>query len=198
MTDDNLRTVYQELCNSYRAVDDFRAKLMGFLPFATGAGLFLLVTEEAKLEFARQFLFPIGVFGFAITLGLFAYELYGIQKCHHLIQTGIALECELMVHNGQFRQRPRELFRIVNEPFAAGVIYSGVLAAWAFLATISTWPQVSPAYAPQVAQGWALGIFSFSLAFSLSFNHWLTLKDKREKQKNERIDNTAATTASPP
>jgi len=24
--------VYEQLCNSYRAIDDFRAKLLGFLP----------------------------------------------------------------------------------------------------------------------------------------------------------------------
>ena len=26
---------YEELCTSYRAIDDFRAKLLGFLPLAT-------------------------------------------------------------------------------------------------------------------------------------------------------------------
>ena len=28
---DNLKTIYQELCDSYRAIDDFRAKLLGLL-----------------------------------------------------------------------------------------------------------------------------------------------------------------------
>ena len=37
---ENLRTVYRELCSSYRAIDDFRTKLLGFLPLATGAGIF--------------------------------------------------------------------------------------------------------------------------------------------------------------
>jgi hypothetical protein len=32
MAEDNLRAIYQELCNSYRAIDDFRTKLLGFLP----------------------------------------------------------------------------------------------------------------------------------------------------------------------
>jgi hypothetical protein len=39
---ENLKTVYQQLCESYRAIDDFRAKLLGFLPLATGTGIFLL------------------------------------------------------------------------------------------------------------------------------------------------------------
>ena len=37
---ENLRTVYRELCSSYRAIDDFRTKLLGFLPLVTGTGLF--------------------------------------------------------------------------------------------------------------------------------------------------------------
>jgi len=174
MADENLKAVYQELCTSYRAVDDFRAKLLGFLPFATGAGVFLLVAEEAKLDSARQFLFPIGVFGFVITLGLFSYELYGIKKCHHLIRTGSRLEDSLK-NDGQFKQRPREVFHFINEPFAAGVIYSAVLAAWTFLATVSTWPQVDPPYAPQYAQSWAICVFFVGLAGSLYFNFWLKL-----------------------
>jgi hypothetical protein len=40
---DNLRTTYEQLCNSYRAIDDFRSKLLGFLPLITGGGLILLM-----------------------------------------------------------------------------------------------------------------------------------------------------------
>ena len=28
----NFRAVYQELCNSYRAIDEFRTKMLGLLP----------------------------------------------------------------------------------------------------------------------------------------------------------------------
>lgn len=35
---DNLKAAYQELCSSYHAIDDFRAKLLGFLPLATAGG----------------------------------------------------------------------------------------------------------------------------------------------------------------
>jgi hypothetical protein len=38
----NLRTAYDQLCVTYRAIDDFRARLLGFLPVATGGGLLLL------------------------------------------------------------------------------------------------------------------------------------------------------------
>src|SRR5262245_16336831 len=67
--------VYEQLCTSYRAIDDFRAKLLGFLPLVSGSGVFLLLNDAFrnadKGDFARQFLRPIGLFGFVITLGLF-------------------------------------------------------------------------------------------------------------------------------
>ena len=38
----HLSSAYDQLCSSYRAIDDFRAKLLGFLPLVTGGGLILL------------------------------------------------------------------------------------------------------------------------------------------------------------
>jgi len=68
-----------------------------------------------------------------ITLGLFFYEIYGIKKCHNLIKAGQQIEGQMGIR-GQFKERPREVARFINEPFAAGVIYPAVLAAWTFLA----------------------------------------------------------------
>jgi hypothetical protein len=34
-----LKTVYDQLCTSYHKVDDFRAILLGFLPLASGAAI---------------------------------------------------------------------------------------------------------------------------------------------------------------
>jgi hypothetical protein len=85
------------------------------------------------------FLGPIGAFGFAITLGLLCYELYGIKKCHRLIEVGKGIEAALGVQ-GQFINRPREVFGLINEPFAAGVIYPAVLGAWVYLAGAFAWP----------------------------------------------------------
>jgi hypothetical protein len=70
---ENRRAVYQELCASYRFIDDFRARLLGFLPLASAGGIFLLLGPFAKN--AAQYLLPVGLFGFTITLGLFSYEL---------------------------------------------------------------------------------------------------------------------------
>ena len=133
---ENLRTAYRELCTSYRAIDDFRAKLLGFLPFATGTGIFLLLEKFKDIDHLKNgatlLLTAIGIFGFLITLGLFLYEIYGIKKCCALIQAGIRMEESMGITNGQFTSRPQNVARVINEPFAAGVIYPAVLAAWVF------------------------------------------------------------------
>src|SRR5918994_3419278 len=106
--DENLKTTYEQLCYSYRAIDDFRAKLLGFLPLATGTGIFLLIPDNPGDGSWKTYLLPIGAFGALITLGLFSYEIYGLKKCHGLIKAGQQLE-DQMGMRGQFKERPREV-----------------------------------------------------------------------------------------
>jgi len=133
---DGLIAIYQQICTSYQENVDFRAKLLGFLPLATGGGIFLLLntlTDETK-----HYMFPVGVFGFAITLGLFSYEIHGILRGNLLIISGNKIERELGI-KGQFYAWPLG----VQIPFAASVIYPAVLAAWTFFAFVFTWPRIS-------------------------------------------------------
>jgi len=179
--DDNRRAVYQELCNSYRAIDDFRAKLLGFLPLATGTGILLLLDKLRNFNGlnveTKSLLAAVGAFGFVITLGLFAFKIYGIRKCHALILAGQQLEGELR-SDGQFFHRPREVIGFINEPFAAGIIYPAVAAAWIFLALVSVLSQpvgssessnlLLVRYAPAFAI--ALLVLLVGLALSLFYN----------------------------
>lgn len=128
----HLSSAYDQLCNSYRAIDDFRAKLLGFLPLVTGGGLILLTgrAEDVRKEFFR----PVGIFGIVVTTGLLAYEIFAIKKCDALIKGGKALESELGLPNAQFTSRPNNVLHVINEPFAAAFIYPAVLAAWTYLA----------------------------------------------------------------
>lgn len=88
----NLRAAYDQICTGYRSIDEFRAKLLGLLPLASGAGIFLLLsdvfTKDSTSAFSRRFVSPIGAFGFLVTLGLYFYELRGIQYCIHMIAAG--------------------------------------------------------------------------------------------------------------
>src|SRR2546426_7732460 len=64
-------------------------------------------------------------------------SLYGIKKCHSLIQVGRQLERLLLV-DGQFISRPQNLAGVVNEPFAAGVGRSDARRPDAPVKTFST------------------------------------------------------------
>src|SRR6266576_1598889 len=118
--EDGHKEAYERVCESYHAIDDFRMKLLGLLPVATGTGVFLLLNSNTALlgpvpdnkanqhQTLEVFLTAAGLIGLTFTVGLFAYELFGIKRCHYLIQTGKRLEIALKVH-GQFRNRPRDL-----------------------------------------------------------------------------------------
>ena len=160
----HLPTVYQQICTSYHAIDDFRAKLLALLPFATGAGIFLLLNKDAVTADVKPFFGPIGLFGVVITLGLFAYEIYGIRKCHELIIGGQQIEGWLHVA-GPFTGRPREVLGFINEPFAAGIIYPAVMAAWTFIGLVFVW-----------SQAWLIALVVFALGFGLSYSYNRRLK----------------------
>jgi hypothetical protein len=197
--DENLKTTYDQLCYSYRAIDDFRAKLLGFLPLASGTGIFLLIPDNSKSPL-NTYLVPVGAFGFLITLGLFFYEIYGIKKCHALIKAGQKIEDQMRIR-GQFQGRPPGVAGFINEPFAAGVIYPAVLAAWTFLALqdqkISKWEppdllfiKLEPPYL------WiAIVVFFVGSACSFALNRWLVkerrflaeLFDSKRKKLDERF-----------
>lgn len=151
MAPDNepLLQMYGRVSESYHNIDDFRMKLLGLLPIATGTGVFLLLNSHATAlgsagaaaEVAPAFA-AIGVFGFLFTTGLFAYELFGIKRCHYLIENGRELERQLRTP-GQFQNRPPDLAGFLAEPFASSVIYPASLAAWLFLAVVFADPAVA-------------------------------------------------------
>src|SRR5688500_3097203 len=80
---------YQAICDSHAKITDFRSKLLGFLPLASGAGGLILLADD---RINRDYLTAIGLYGLAVTLGLFLYELRGIQTCLRLREQAAALE----------------------------------------------------------------------------------------------------------
>jgi len=128
---ENLRSAYGELCKSYHVIDTFRAELLKFLPFVSGSGILLIFKYIKPANQGKLFL--LGIIGIVITLGLFFFELRGIHRCTRLINTGKKLE-KLMNVKGQFVCYPDTIGNIINEPGAAGIIYSSVLSGWAYVA----------------------------------------------------------------
>ena len=68
----DLQAAYGEICRSHDGIAEFRAKLLGFLPLASGVGIFLLLGNSNLFESSGiSHLVPVGLFGVLITFGLF-------------------------------------------------------------------------------------------------------------------------------
>src|SRR5215211_8289887 len=94
------------------------------------------------------------VFGVVVTLGLFMYELRGIQRCHRLEDQAGVLEYELGLdlRTGPFRGQPRRsLCGMLGPPGAGLVVYLAVMFAWLYVAGVGYgwWPE------PEVGLGLA-------------------------------------------
>jgi hypothetical protein len=174
-----LNPLYNQLCTSYHAIDDFRYKLLGYLPLVTGGALTLLSGRAEDVR--KDFFGPVGRFGILVTLGLLAYELFGIKKCHSLLQTGRAMELDMKLEEGQFIRRPNSLLWVINEPFAAALIYPAVLAAWTYLAVLYDNP--SRTADPSSARGPSLLVFVGGFVLILLYDGFLRFRDWRKAHK---------------
>jgi hypothetical protein len=139
---DALLNAYSEVCRSYHALDDFRMKLLGFLPLTSLGGILLIATKDVRSVVTQELIGFASLFAAAFTLALFLYEIRGILRCHELIVKGDEIERALHVR-GQFfvctsqhergRRRNGRREKLFNSKVAASVIYSLVFAAWLFL-----------------------------------------------------------------
>lgn len=125
---------YGEVCKSFHGISEFRGKLLALLPIVSGAGISLLISKNYSLDSSH--LFAVGIFGALVTLGLFFYELRGIQKCKSLIILGGQLETALKIEFGQFRDRPKRIAGFIGAETAGWVVYMTVLLGWLYVAWI--------------------------------------------------------------
>jgi len=144
---EDLRAEYQEVCQSHRAITEFRGKLLALLPLASGTGIYLLMTKKAE-PIETKHLMAIGLFGCLVTLGLFLHERRGILQCGDLIKLGKALEKRMGLDEGEYKgqftleddyyNKPTGIRNFKNEFIgpvgAAYVIYLAMIAAWLYVA----------------------------------------------------------------
>jgi len=130
-----LRIAYEEVCKAHDGISEFRAKLLALLPIASGAGIFLLLDLKDPLP-APKYLVAIGIFGGLIAMGLYIYELRGIQKCKVLTDCGSALEKEILKNpqgKGAFTDDSEAAFGFVGATWAARIVYPSVIGGWAYV-----------------------------------------------------------------
>jgi len=125
---------YTEVCKSFHAISEFRGKLLALLPIVSGAGISLLISKDDSIDSSH--LSAIGIFGVLVTLGLFFYELRGIQKCKSLITLGSKLESDLKIEVGQYKDRPRRIAGFIGAETAGWVVYMSVLLGWLYVASV--------------------------------------------------------------
>ena len=181
-------TIYAQLCASYYAIDDFRMKLLGMLPLASG-GILAFLIDDKKFALDHGFLpevndlLPfIGTLGFLATLGLFAFEIFGIRICTSLICVGAYLERQLGKAHGQFSDHPDAVLNFIAEPLAAGIIYPAVMAARIYVARF--------ACDRTQAKFLAGGVFSLFFMLTLWFIRWLETSQGRNRRWPKRSEIT--------
>jgi hypothetical protein len=130
---------YRQVCASYRAIDDFRAKLLALLPFASGVGAITLLVNE---ETVGPSLTPIALLAVGVTIGLSIYEGRGVHRCKCLKRVTSTLEQELRLNKetGQFLAdladlaEPKPFLGFIREDVASVVVYLVVLLGWIYMA----------------------------------------------------------------
>jgi hypothetical protein len=159
-----LELEYTQLSESYHKTRDIRFKLLAFLPLTT-SGVFLLLKQYAS----TKMLFPIGLYGMVVTLGLYIYEKLNMQMLHRMIQRGVTLErrnyyirdpkTDQLIkpkaktdssQEGPFQIRHRYLNGPISSGAAAAYIYGSTFFAWCVISYtglgcfIEVIPSVSP------------------------------------------------------
>jgi hypothetical protein len=163
MDREHLAAEYEQVCNNHDMIADFRAKLLGFLPFVSGAGILVLLRTDFA-DAPVQVISYVAAFGFLVTLGLFFYDISGIANCNALIEYGARLEMAMKLRGlmkaaktdrrigqvlegfnsrtldtrqweGRFSGRPPRPFGFIGAETAGCVVYTAVLLAWATLFT---------------------------------------------------------------
>jgi hypothetical protein len=134
---ESLRAVYSEISTSYHGIDDFRARLLSLLPIASGAGGLLILLQK---DGAKEYLGPISLFGFFVTVGLFIYERIGFRRCKELIELGVDFEHKMQVTKGPFESKSKWDDHLINVQTAGWFVYIPVFVGWIYMAYLGFYP----------------------------------------------------------
>lgn len=80
-SDEDVRMIYQEIGTRQQNVQDFRGKLLGFLPLVTASSFVTtIISDPGKARALSNLVLPFGLLGAIVTLGLFFYEIENLKR----------------------------------------------------------------------------------------------------------------------
>ena len=80
---------YVEICNDIRTTDDISFKILGLVPFISGAALVTILDAH---RLSASALIYVSVVGVVLTFGFYRWELRNIQTCQWLIDRAADIE----------------------------------------------------------------------------------------------------------
>ena len=94
-----LQHQYDQVCQSYRAIDDFRAKLLALWPILGGGVGVLVLLAKGEIQ---GYSLPLGMIGGLVSLGLLVFEWNQTLRCQQLRMVGTELEMRLLGIRGDW------------------------------------------------------------------------------------------------
>jgi hypothetical protein len=146
---DLLRHQYEQICQSYYKIEEFRGRLLALWPILGGAAGGIALLASGKLV---DYLFPLGIFGFAVSVGVGIHEWTQTLRCAQLKKVARQLEkdMDLEKDQSQFRtiydryainlmyaiNRRNEPVKghIIGTPIASVIVYLSVAIGWLYIA----------------------------------------------------------------
>ncbi len=173
---DNATTIYNAVCASYHALEDLRMRFLGFLPLASSAGIFYLVSST-NIQIANSAYIAIGIVGAIITIGLYCYELRALQMSHELREVGADIETTALHVMGQFawhhQQAQHNHGIVLGNTFGSAFVYTAVMTGWLFLAIVHI-PFFNAIVAVSIC-----GILAMAIAIVLNYRANPAIKNTR-------------------
>ena len=123
---ETLGLLYEQVCESWRALIGVRFKLLGFVPSISGVAVAVLIDAQGVTPAAGA---GLATFGLLATVGIYLYDQRNSQLHDELISRGRRIEYELGVVVGQFLGRPGSA-GIVKHDYAVTLVYVATMAAW--------------------------------------------------------------------
>jgi len=174
---EEVHMVYQQICTSYHNVEDFRSRLLGLIPGVT-AGSFIatIASNPMKSQSLTNLVFPFGILGALVVLGLFFYEIENLKHSTLLTMRGHLLE-QAMNIIGPFAPYSDTIF---NARDAAAIIYSISFAGWV---CIALWFPL-----PGVAIYITLLVLVVTAVLSLPFTRMIRVRTFQESQSMRHMN----------